>query len=57
MPGHAAISITLPNDDLPFANFVMDGKRWFYCETTGDFWNPGILPDGINPNSVKLKEV
>jgi len=57
MPGHAALAITLAHDDLPFANFVMDGKRWFYCETTGDYWNPGVLPDGINPYLVILKEI
>lgn len=57
MPGHAALAITLQNDDLPFSNFVWKGKKWFYCESTGDQWNPGILPDGINPSIVKLFEI
>jgi hypothetical protein len=57
MPSHAALAITLPDDDLPFSNFVMKGKRWFYCETTGDEWNPGQLPDGIDPKLIELMEI
>ena len=57
MPGHAALAITLPDDDLPFSNFVLKGKRWFYCESTGDEWNPGQMPDGIDPEMVKLLEI
>lgn len=57
MPRHAALAITLPDDDLPFSNFVMNGKRWFYCETTGDEWAPGQMPDGIDPKLVELMEI
>ena len=57
MPGHAAMLITLPNDDLPFANFTRNGKRWFYCETTGDYWSPGQIPDGIDAASVNWQEI
>ncbi len=57
MPEHAALAITLPNDDLPFANFMLNGKRWFYCETTGDNWHPGQIPDGIDPGLVELREI
>lgn len=57
MPGHAAVAITLPGDYMPFANFVMGGQRWYYCETTGEHWHPGQLPDGIDPDMVKLVEI
>lgn len=57
MPGHAAMLVTLQNDDLPFANFTWNGKRWFYCETTGDYWSPGQLPDGIDASSVNWQEI
>jgi len=52
MPGHAAMLITLPQDDLPFANFVWQGKRWFYCETTGDYWSPGQIPESVDADSI-----
>lgn len=57
MPGHAALAITIPDDDLPFSNFFWKGKKWFYCEATGDGWLPGTLPTGIRKHSVELEEV
>lgn len=57
MPGHAALAITLPNDELTFSNFIWKGEKWFYCESTGDYWSPGIMPDDIDPYEVELMEI
>ncbi len=56
MPGHAAVAITFDEPPL-FANITMNGKPWFYCESTGDNWRPGQLPEGIDINSVELQEI
>jgi hypothetical protein len=57
MPGHAALLISLPEDEMPFANFVWKGKRWYYCETTGDNWFPGQLPSGIEKDEIEPQEI
>lgn len=57
LPGHAAMLITLQQDDLPFANFVWQGKRWFFCETTGDYWSPGHIPDGMEISMIEWQEI
>jgi hypothetical protein len=57
MPGHAALAITLPKEELPFSNFVWKGEKWYYCESTGNYWNPGIMPDEIDPSEVELMEI
>jgi hypothetical protein len=57
MPGHAALAISLRDTPLPFANFNYLGRKWYYCETTGEGWRPGTVPGGIDPNLVILKMV
>jgi len=56
MPGHAALAISTESAPF-FANFDLNGTSWFYCESTGDNWKPGQLPDQIDFNSVKLNEI
>jgi hypothetical protein len=56
LPGHAALAITTESN-LSFSNFYFDGSYWFYCESTGDNWKPGQLPDQFDFNSFKLKEI
>jgi len=56
IPGHAALAIS--TDSAPFfANFEMNGTSWFYCESTGDNWKPGQIPDSFNFNSIKIREI
>jgi hypothetical protein len=56
MPGHAALAISM--NTVPFfSNFKMNGAYWFYCETTGDDWKPGQIPDIININEIYLEEI
>jgi hypothetical protein len=56
MPGHAALAIT-SDAALPFANWSLNGKMWYYCEATGDHWVPGAIPSGIDTGRVKLREI
>jgi len=35
----------------------MNGTSWFYCESTGDNWKPGQIPDSFNFNSIKIREI
>lgn len=56
MPDHAALAISL-GDNTPFANFSYKGKRWYYCEATGDNWTPGTIPDDINQADISLFEL
>ena len=56
MPGHAAIAIS-SEETLPFANWVFNGTRWYYCEATGDCWQPGAIPPDVRTGSVALREI
>ncbi len=56
MPGHAAVAITFDEPPI-FSNITINGKQWFYCESTGDYWRPGQLPLGIDISSIELKEL
>jgi len=56
MPGHAALAIS--TESIPFfSNFIMNGTGWFYCESTGDNWKPGQLPESFDKNLIKVKEI
>lgn len=56
MPGHAALAVS--TDTAPFySNFEMNGTNWFYCESTGENWKPGEIPQGIIKSKIQLKEI
>lgn len=56
MPGHAALAVT--SESAPFySNLVFHGKNWFYCESTGDNWKPGELPNSFSQLDIRLKEL
>ncbi len=56
MPGHAALAITT-NSSPFYANLDYNGTKWFYCESTGDNWKPGQLPQGVNVKNISLQEI
>lgn len=56
LPGHAAIAIS-SNELIPAQNIFVDGKLWYYCETTGQYWLAGQIPQGINWKNINLFEL
>lgn len=56
MPGHAALALA-SEEALPFANWVYKGRRWYYCEATGDGWEAGAIPPSVRRRSVDLREI
>lgn len=56
LPGHAALAIST-DDSLPFANWEFNGRRWYYCEATGDSWQAGAIPPGTTSGEVEMREI
>ena len=56
MPGHAAIAVSAEGIKAA-SNVIVNGKRWYYCETTGQYWKAGQMPNGINWREIKLYEL
>jgi hypothetical protein len=56
---HAAIAVHIPREHMEFfsnnnAVFTYKGKQYYYCETTGDFWVLGQIPDKHNINEFEI---
>jgi len=56
---HAAIAVNIPREHMEFfsnnnAVFLYKGKQYYYCETTGDFWIIGQIPDQYDINEFEL---
>lgn len=56
LPGHAAIMLSLQTMKN-YANLSWNGSDWFFCETTGDGWNPGFLPEGYQISDLNIMEL
>lgn len=50
--GHMAVGI-LGEDNLVGGNLTVDGKKYFYVETTGTGWELGQIPDGYSNDNYK----
>lgn len=44
----------LGSDTLPGTYYELDGKRYYYCKTTGDGWEIGDCPDEYMNESAQL---
>jgi len=54
-PGHVAVGI-LGSETLPGIYYELDGKRYYYCETTGSGWEIGDCPDEyLNKEAVLIE--
>lgn len=52
-PGHVAVGV-LGSDTLSGTYYELDGKRYYYCETTGSGYEIGDCPDEFKNESAKL---
>jgi hypothetical protein len=55
-PGHVAVGV-LGSETLPGTYYELDGKRYYYCETTGSGFEIGDCPDEYVNESAKLIEL
>jgi hypothetical protein len=54
-PGHVAVGV-LGSEDLAGTYYELDGKRYYYCETTGSGWEIGECPDEfLNEKATVIK--
>lgn len=54
-PGHMGVGVA--GRDLPGASFELDGRQYYYIETTGEGWEPGELPDIYRNTEVTVIQV
>lgn len=52
-PNHVAVGV-LGSETLTGTYYELDGKRYYYCETTGSGWEIGDCPDEYLDESAKL---
>jgi len=43
LPGHIAVGVRIP-DDVPGSYLEVDGRHYYYCETTATGWRVGDVP-------------
>lgn len=55
-PGHMATGI-YGGDDLPGTAYELDGRRYYYIETTGSRWSIGALPQEYEGTDVRVIQV
>ena len=52
-PNHVAVGV-LGSEELQGVYYELDGKRYYYCETTGSGWEIGDCPDEFLNESATL---
>ncbi len=52
-PGHVAVGVS-GDENIAGTYYELDGKRYYYCETTGDGWVIGDCPDEYIDESAQL---
>jgi hypothetical protein len=68
LPGHMAVGFPLSEDTIrnwpnghhgySLAYYTReDGRHWAYCETTGEGWRLGQMPDDLTGSAVKIMDV
>ncbi len=55
LPGHAAVGLSC--DGVYGAYYDWDGKRYYYCETTGQYWEVGDIPSAYENEEATLIQV
>ncbi len=55
-PGHMAAGVW-GSDSVPGSYYLHDGRRYYYCETTGDGWGIGQIPSAYQSVSVDLYDI
>ena len=53
LPGHLAVRIS-GGDDYSDTYYNYDGKRYYYCETTGAGWTMGEMPSNFTGESATI---
>ncbi len=51
-PGHLAVGVL--GDNLPGHYWNYSGKTYYYCETTGNGWKIGEIPDNFKNQTAKV---
>lgn len=55
LPGHAAVGLSC--DGAYGAYYEWDGTRYYYCETTGQYWEVGDIPTAYENEEATLIQV
>jgi hypothetical protein len=54
---HAALAVSAPPGLLTGQYVELNGRRFYYCETTSEGWKVGELPPGVNFEDLRLSLV
>lgn len=54
---HAALAVSAPPGVLTGHYAEIDGRRFYYCETTSEGWKAGDLPPGVSTDQLRLSLV
>ena len=55
-PGHVAVGV-LGSEEILGTYYTLNGKRYYYCETTGSNWEIGDCPDEFKNVEATLIEL
>jgi len=55
-PGHMAVGIW-GNEGYLGSYYNYEGKRYYFCETTGDWWTMGLIPPNYLGVSATIVQV
>ncbi|KYC53718.1 MAG: S-layer protein precursor [Candidatus Methanofastidiosum methylothiophilum] len=58
-PGHMATGVLLPqfSPNYSASYYTINGKEYFYCETTGENWKIGQIPDDYISATATIYEI